>query len=827
MRNTDLAQRPALAAALLAIGALVALVLLWDADSLLSRLMRLDLSFLAFPLAWCGVLLAISRLALWLRSTELAERVTWRLRVGGGTPCVIPLTAVLPVAQRLLTDLAWAALGLGLLLSVPTLPGVVSGHPWTPDIASLAPYLGGFSSLAAWSIFLVAPFIAARAVAEVRSPVGEIVDFPWVQLSVFGAAYALLGYDGALSNAFALDGTWALLGFGLALGLSYAAAVIRRAMATRPPEYVPKLRRALYGTEAAWVVALWGAVAILARSAENASTGFDGVSAGSVDASYLAVLYSLSVLQTLAVLLPFALVHYAGVLRPSVARILGAPIWHLASLAAAYVVFSGSGVLSTAFAVDVSGVLTVLIVASVLSYAAMVLRNVAGFEFPERYALFTANASRVLSALALAAALAMVVGAGLAHFPVANAVLLDRPGTMELGETLLPFLGGFHEARYSIAWLSFTAATMLLLPRVLEGPIFLRYRVMLSAVSYFAVGCLTWLTATGLSTFGHGFTFGGAIAAAGMFSLALTRLARYGTTSSNLAVADIANWLTASQVRGFVFGAAIAFYVLMLRPVVYEMLWFASLFEYTALLVLLLATLLNVINKLRIVANTPGTVEPAWTDWSRHQQVLESKADPRAELANALRQRFVDRGDWKPLWMYLFGLLYRSEASLDAMLAVCRSLRRGVASPPVWDILGYSGRRSKRLAAIEHALDTVGWALASPVPQLERVREGDIWQAASMFLDRGTDPEPLAVALMVAHCQRGDDLEDAVDRWFLLVDAPDSAPQSFVGPGGRSKTEFGTPLRRFDLVDKAIASLFGDATQPEPASPQDYERIHR
>ena len=147
--------------------------------------------------------------------------------------------------------------------------------------------------------------------------------------------------------------------------------------------------------------------------------------------------------------------------------------------------------------------------------------------------------------------------------------------------------------------------------------------------------------------------------------------------------------------------------------------------------------------------------------------------------------------------MYLFGLLYRSEASLDAMLAVCRSLRRGVASPPVWDILGYSGRRSKRLAAIEHGLDTVGWALASPVPQLERVREGDIWQAASMFLDRGTDPEPLAVALMVAHCQRGDDLEDAVDRWFLLVDAPDSAPQSFVGPGGRFEDRVWNPTASF------------------------------
>ncbi len=818
MRNPALAQRPALAAALLAGGTLVALALLWGGDGPLSRLLRLDLSFLAFPVTLCGLLLAAGRLALWLRGTEFAERVTLRVWTGRGAVRLLPLTATLPVVRRLLTDLGWAALGLGLLSSVSALPGIVSNHPWAPDIASLGPYLGGFDSLAMWGIILLAPFIAARAIAEVRPHVGAVVGFPRVHLAAFVATYALLGVGGALSAAFALGGVWAMLGFGVATGLSYAASALRRAMDVAPPARLPELRRALHVAEAAWLAALWAAIAALALAAESASVGAGEAGPGSVDASHLAVLYSPSVVQILAVLLPFALVHYAGVIRPGVARILGTPIGHLAALAVVYLLFSGSGVLSTAFAVDVSGMLNALIVAVVLSYAATVLRNVAKIDFPERYALSTANASRALSVLAVAAALALIVGIGLAHLPVANAVLLDREGTRELGESLLPFLGGFHEARYSIAWLSFTAVAMLLLPRVLEGHIFLRYRPMLSAVSLFAVGCLTWFTATGLSTFGHGFTFGGAIAAAGMFSLALTRLERYATASSNPAVADIAAWLTASQVRGFVPGGAIAFYVLLLRPVVYEMLWLAALYEYIALMILLLAVLMNVVNRLRVIADAPGAPESGWPDWSHHRQVLESKADPRAALTEAMRQRFMDRGDWRPLWVYLLGLLYRNEASLGAMVAVCRSLRRGAVTPLAWNILGKSRRASTRTAALEHALDAASQALAPSAPQLELVLEDDVRRAGASYIDRGTDPEPLAVALIVAHCQRGDDPQEAVERWFSLLDTPDPFLKRLTQPWGRSNTKIGTALHRLGMVEEAVASLSEGATPPGPAS---------
>ncbi len=816
MRNAVLVRRPDLAAALLAGGALVALVLLWGADSPLSRLLRLDLSFMALPVALCGLLLALGRLALWMRGSEFAERVTLRVRVGRGGVRLLPLAEVLPVAHRLLTDLGWTALGLGLLSGASDLPALVSGLPWVPDVASLSPYLRGFDSLAAWGILLLAPFIAARAVAEVRPSVAAVVGFPRVHLAAFGAAYALLGVDGALSAAFALSGAWALLAVGLAVGLSYAASVIRRALVVGPPARVPRLRRALLVTEAAWIVALWIAIAVLALAAESASVGPGAVGPGSVDPSYLAVLYSPSVVQVLAVLLPFALVHYWGVLRPGVARILGTPIGRLAALAVVYVVFSGSGLLSTAFGVDVSGMLTALLAAVLLSYAATVLRNVATLDVPQRYALLTANASRVLGALAVAAGLAVVVGAALAHLPAANAVLLDRPGTTGLGEDLLPFLGGFHEARYSIAWLSFAATAMVLLPRVLSGQPFLRYRPILSAVSYFAVGCLTWLTASGLSSFGHGFTFGGAVATAGMFSLALTRLAPYASSSSNPAVADVAGWLAASQVRGFTFGAALAFYVLLLRPVVYEMLWLAALYEYTALLVLLLAVLMNVVNRLRVVAGAREAPGPGWADWSHHRQVLESKADPRAALTDAMRRRFVDHGDWRPLWVYLLGLLYRSDVSADAMAAVCRSLRRGAVTPLAWNVLGRKRRTAARTAALEHALDAAGWALASSAPQLERMRQDDVRRAGASYVQRGTDPEPLAVALIVAHCQRGDRPEEAVDRWFSLLDTADPFLEWLTRWRSRSNTRVGAALRRQDLVDEAVASIF---EAPVPSGP--------
>ena len=830
MRRIALAQRPAPAAALLVGGTLAALVLIGGANAPLSRLVRLDLGFLALPVMLCGALLALGRLALSLRGTEFAARVALRLRTPAPVRRVLRLEEALPALHRMLTDLGWTALGLGLLSSVPALPGLVSDHPWAPDIAHLEHYLGAFGSLALWGALVLAPFIAARAVATVRLDAGAIAGFPWAQLAALGGAYALLAPGGALPAAFGLDGLWPLLAFSLAVALSCAAAALRGAMAIQGAMAIrgamaiqgamairPRLCRARYATEAGWPLALWAGTVLLARAAERASAGPSEAGPGALDPSYLEVLYSLSVAQQLAVLLPFALIHAGRVLRPAVARIVAVPTGYLAFLAAAYVVFSGTGVVATAFAVDVSGMLAALIGAAGLVYAASALRNLAGIEPRWRYARLAIRACRPLGALAAAAAVALVAGAALVHLPAASVVLLERPQTRDLWEGLLPLVAGLYEARYPIAWLSFGVAATFFLARGMGGPIATRYRALLSAVSHAVVGCLVWLIASDLSGFGHGFPLVGAIAAAGMYSLALGRLASYAAPSPNPTVADIAGWLAASRVRAFTLGAAAACYVLLLRPVVYEAVGLAALYEYLALLALLLAVLMSVVNRLRAVAVANRTAEPGWTGWQHHRQAVDERADPRAALTGALRRRYLDRGDWRPLWVYLVALLYRSETSPDVMATVCRALRRGAVTPLAWTVLGRGRRLSARTAALEDALDAAGRALAEPARHLAHVDEDDVRRLGALYVEDGTDPEPLAVALIVAHCQRGADPREAVDRWSPMLDAPAPLPGWLAPPWSRPSAGPRTARERRDLVDGAIASLF--VALPQPSMP--------
>ena len=814
MRGIAFGRRPALTAALLAGGTLALLVLVWGADSPLSRLVRLDLGFLALPVGLCGALLVLGRLALLLRGTEFAARAALRLRTGTPTERVLRLDEALPALHRMLTDLGWTALGLGLLWSASTLPGVVSDHPWAPDIASLTHYVGGLDSLALWGVLILAPFIVARGVATIRPDAAAIVGFPRVHLATFGAVYVLLAPGGALPAAFGLDGTWPLAGFGLAVALSYAASALRRALSIRSREGPPGLRTARHATEAAWPLALWVAALLLARAAEAAPAGADEARPGSLDAAYLEVLHSLSAVQMLAVLLPLVLLHYARVLWPAVARVFGAPTGYLALVAAAYIVCSDSGVIATAFAVDVTGMLAALTGAVVLAYAALALGNVAGIDSDRRYVRWATHTPRPLSVLAAAAAVAVIVGAVLAHLPAASAVLLERPATRDSWEGLLPLVAGFYEARFPIAGLSFTAAAMFFLLRAMHGRIAVRHHAMLAAVGYVVVGCLTWFIASGLSEFGHGFPFVGAIAAAGMFSLALARLASCIASSPDPTVAYVAGWLSASRVRAFTLGAAAAFYMLLLRPVVYQLVDLAALYEYVAFLALLLAGLLSVVNRLRVVAARPATAGPGWADWRHHLEAAEDRADPRAALTDSMRRRYLDLGDWRPLWVYLVALLYRSGTSLDATVAVCRSLRRGAVTPLAWTLLGRGRRASARTAALGHALDATGRALADPVPQLERLDADDLRRLGAPYVEGGTDPEPLAVALIVAHCQRGDTPEEAVDRWFSLLDSPALLPGWFPLPWGRPS---GTPRNapeRLDLLNGAITSLFGDVRPP-------------
>ncbi len=75
--------------------------------------------------------------------------------------------------------------------------------------------------------------------------------------------------------------------------------------------------------------------------------------------------------------------------------------------------------------------------------------------------------------------------------------------------------------------------------------------------------------------------------------MALTQLAAYATSSSDSVVSRY-GWVAVKvKARGFLLGAALASYVLLLRPVFYEALWFAVLYEWLVVMAVVFVGLLQ------------------------------------------------------------------------------------------------------------------------------------------------------------------------------------------------------------------------------------------
>ena len=771
----------------------------------------LDFSYLTFPLVLLGVLVLLSRVALWSQGTRLARILIWQPAVAGRQHRI----DVLLVAQSLLVDSAWVALTAGLLASVGNLTATVSAHPDTPDLTSIESYLRTFDSLTFWAVLLLAPFVIARAAATVWPRIARAMSLPVGHLVAFGVAYVFLADGGIFSTAYDFPGSPALIGLGLALAFSYTASVLRvEVNAPRSPRAEMLTRGALVLAEVAWVVALVAAVAALPSALE--ATLREGDNLESLT-PYLSLLRSL-VLWSMAVLVPVAMVRAASAFWPTVGRILTFPTQLLVLLAAIYLVFSSKGILSTSFELHVSQFMVVLPLSVVLSYIASVLLNVSLFRSAGRFRSAAVNVAPVARAAIVGLVPAMVVWVTLNNLPAIGERLLDYSLTRDFGETYLPLFTELFDVRYAAAGLGLAMGLATSLPNAL-GISFLRYRPLLTAVGYSVAACLAWIVGAGLSELSHGYALAGAIASAGMFTLALSQLAGYTANSPNYMLAGISEWLSESKVRGFTLGASVAFYGLLLRPALHEVMWFAALYEYLAVLALMLFLLLRIKERVHVDADKPNVAPPVWPGWSHHEQRLETKADPRAAFMSGLQRQFIEFGEWRLLWSYLMGLLYPSHAPLESSEAVCRAFRKSALARVHLNLPGEEGRvRSRRMAAFEESLAKAEEGLANPSRSLPRVDEANLRQTAAVYVQRGADPEKLTATLLLAHYQRGDNLNEAIDHWFTLLTASEPSSRWFAPPWVRSRARSRQRDQRTQLVDECVIYLFG-APYPTPSEP--------
>ena len=571
------------------------------------------------------------------------------------------------------------------------------------------------------------------------------------------------------------------------------------------------IRRTL--TDSAWFILLMGALLAIPRIPDTVSGGYEHIDADRLRA-YLQVFGNLANWAAWLVI-PFIVARAAAGSMPAVDRTIGFPTVRLASLGAAFVLFSREGILITAYGFDGSTILSMAVAAQGLLYLAAMLGRLEASLGPWKATNAVHSAALLGGTKSIAVLCMSLAGAGLVWaildtLPSVNAILLDSRDTSGLGETSAFYFSQLFDTSRLIAGLALALGLTVGAPGALRAADLERYVPLAGSIGYASTGCLFWLVAADLSPIGHVYPLIGAIAASGFFSLSLARLARYVTTSPNSALSGFAEWLSRSTSRGFFLGAGIAFYGLFLRPVLYDSLWFAPIFEWLAVVVVALVSLGHLRNRINRKVESATTQPAIWTGWARHEQSIEAIPDRQVESILSRHRRFIDEGDWRPIWAYLLELMLRNEAPLDAVKTAFGPLRRlslESASPRLWNWRPARTRESRE-AVLEATLRAVDEILSlDPIP-LGEIEEDDLKRTGEPFTRSGTAPDSLAATAVAAYWQRGASLSQALQLWFPLVTFLDASPRWFDTQRTRRRLELDGLKRRRRLVDGMISHLF-------------------
>ena len=426
----------------------------------------------------------------------------------------------------------------------------------------------------------------------------------------------------------------------------------------------------------------------------------------------------------------------------------------------------------------------------------------------------------IAAALATAAGGASMAWGSLGSLPNISAAALDQRPELPMGGWIPLYFGQLFEAKHLVAGFFLALGFARKLPAVEEDAVARDYRPLLKAGAYALSGYMAWLVAAKLAHLGHGYPLLGAAIAGGLFAAAAAMVVRSLLPSPGGVLTDAARWLSQSNFRAFFLGASLVLYGLLIRPLLYEALWFAPVYEW----LVVLAFAFVPVNRLRKGVRAevaPEAVLPAsWPDWSRHYQVSEDRPDARMVGLVHLQQGFVITGEWGPVWYYLVGLLLRSGTAIESIPAVFAPMRRCYLAS-VTPGLRWRGVKHRE-AALADTMARAEAALSLPSAPLETVNEVRLREVATPFLDEGRGPGELVVTLTAASWQRGSDLGSAAALWFplmTLVDAPVSGrgivayTRWVFWRTFRRRTPHWDRERRRRIVDEAVSHLFGEGAR--------------
>ena len=534
-------------------------------------------------------------------------------------------------------------------------------------------------------------------------------------------------------------------------------------------------------------------------------------------------IYHTFIVGTGAVLAFMAAVRTASIPFPVVGMIFGFPWFRLLVLGVISLLLQQQE-WATAYGFHSSPLLPALAAAMGAGYLGNASRNIG--KVSDRWAnpdtplwVGAVECVGIGAALTTAAGGALMAWGILGSLPNMSAAALDQWPELLMGGWVQLYFSQLFEAKQLVAGFFLALGFARGLPSAEEDGTGTEYRPLLKAGAYALSGYMAWLVAAKLAYLGHGFPLVGAAIAGGLFAAAAAMVVRSLVPSPGGVLTDAARWLSQSTFRAFFLGASLVLYGLLLRPLLYEALWFAPVYEWLVVLAFAFVPVNRLRKGVRAEVAPEAALPASWPDWSRHYQVSEDRPDARMVGLVYLQQGFVNTGKWEPVWHYLVGLLLRNGTAIESIAAVFAPMRRCYLES-VTPGLRWPGKKVKhREVALADTMARAGAALSLPSPPLDTVDEVRLREVATPFLDRGGEPEELAVTLTAASWQRGSDLGSAAALWFplmTLVDAPVSGRGILAHLRWVCWRVFrrGTPHwdreRRQRIVDEAASQLFGE-----------------
>ncbi len=725
-----------------------------------------------------------------------------------------PLLRAAAITQGALQGLGWATLVSAMLAILATLPATISSaRPDAGDVESLESYLSIFGSLIKW-VFAAGIFYGLLRTARTLWPAARgALPFPIRVLVVLAVAYILLAGGGVLDIAFDFPGALVLIIFALVLALPYLASVLRNLVTLSLPARVQNPARVLLLViDIAWIVLVLGIMLSLPGIVGDIPELQPGGALASVG-PYLDIFDTLA-FWSVILLAPFILVRVIAAFRPAVGEVFGFPMGRIILFALALIGFSDNGIPATASSFPIPKLMPAMTAALVISYLTLILRRVAQLGLPPRVAVPMTNIPPLIDALMPAISASLVVWALTQSFPLISAPLLDNSGTASFGEASLPYFAGLFEVRFALIAFVFLTVLTWALPDPLWTPARLRVRPLVAALGFTAAGCFLWLAMAPLSGVGHVFPLLGAIVGAGLLTLGLSQMVAYFVDSPEPLYSGPARWFTSSRVRGFIVGAALAFYGMLLRPLLYETLWFAAVYEWIVVFALAVWALFRIRGGLKSFVETAEAAPLSWTRWNRHEQQFEDRPDPRRVLVSRWQHRFVESGEWSSLWSYQMGLLSKNNATPQDAQRVFRPLRDALVQKPGDGWLRRRGDRDyrRRVAGLSASLRSTEQVLSNSPALPPNVDASVVGGVSSGFIENGADSELVAATIIAAYRRRGANTDSAVALWFPLVNVADSTLKWFQPPWVRSRIRRRDRERRRKLVEGAISHLSGNTT---------------